>query len=259
MDGKKAGRFMDTTDVVGWESEFPELETTPGQALSIDEILEHVRESGRVDAFLRQRLEKEIYTTLRELRANAHFMTYIDISVVVPLCDPCCFTEEHKPFPIVFGPDWLEGYKNLGLLIGLSRSQIATVARALRNGSWLPACWQCGSSIDLNSEEGFHIRRVSLSEYFNLDMVRSHRIPSRIEKIAYRVFGKKCVDCQREAMTLDHIVAYTKGGGTEVANLQPMCDKCNNKKTDRDVEIVSVNLTFPVRPLPSESFGGFIW
>lgn len=259
MDGQKAGRFMDATDVVGWGSEFPELETAPGQALSIDEILEHVRKSGEGDAFLRQWLEKEIYTTLRELRADTNFMTHIDLWVVVPLCDPCCFTEEHKPFPIVFGPDWLEGYKNLGLLIGLSRSQIATVARALRNGSWLPACWQCGSSIDLNSEEGFHIRRVSLSEYFNLDMSPSRRIPSRIKKIVYKVFGTKCVVCQREARTQDHILAYAKGGFTEVANLQPMCRECNAEKADRDVEIVSVNLTFPVRPPPSECFEGFIW
>ena len=215
--------------------------------------------SREVNAFLRQWLKKESYTTLRELRADANSMTYIDFRVVVPLCDPCCFTEEHKPFPIVFGPDWLEGYKNLGLLIGLSRSQIATVARALRNGSWLPACWQCGSSIDLNSEESFHIRRVSFSMYFNLYMTRRRFPPLSIKKIVYKLFRTKCVACQRKAVTLDHIFAYSKGGLTEVANLQPMCEECSTEKANRDVEIVSANLTFLLRPPPSEGFGGFIW
>jgi hypothetical protein len=130
MDGQKAGRFMDTTDVVGWGSELPELETVPGQALSIDEILEHVRESGEGDAFLRPWLEKEIYTTLREWRADANFMTHIDLWVVVPLCDPCCFTEEHKPFPIVFGPDWLEGYK-LRLAAAFDTQRPAVLPRRL--------------------------------------------------------------------------------------------------------------------------------
>ncbi len=69
----------------------------------MDEILEHLHASREVDEFLRRWREKKIYTTIRELRADANCMTYIDIWVVVPVCDPCCFTEEHKPFPIVFG------------------------------------------------------------------------------------------------------------------------------------------------------------
>ncbi|SRR5712691_1218631 len=130
--------------------------------LSLDELLEHQPKSHPDEAIWREWHEEDISTTLRELRGDANPMTYIDISVVVPFCDPCCWTDEHKPFPLVWGPDWLEGYKMLGLL---TRSQIAAVARALRNGSWLPTCWQCGSSIDLHGEEGFHIRRVSFSGF----------------------------------------------------------------------------------------------
>ena len=182
--------------------------------------------------------------------------TYLDIRVVVPVCDPCCWTDEHKPFPIVFGPDWLEGYKTLGLVIGLSRNQIATVARALRNGSWLPTCWQCGSTIDLHSEEGFHIRHVSLSEYFNLEQIRNisdilnppKNPGDHTRKFIYKVFGGKCVVCQGEATTLDHIIPRAKGGLAELTNLQPMCRKCNQEKANQDVEIVPVYLTFRLRP-----------
>jgi hypothetical protein len=161
---------MDTTEVLKWESEFPEfpeLETESGQALTIEEILEHLPKSHPDEAMWWEWHEENVSAMLRELRSAVNPMTYIDISVVVPVCDPCCWTDEHKPFPLVWGPDWLEGYKTLSLLIGLSSSEIAAVARALRNGNWLPTCWQCGSSIDLNGEEGFHIRHVSFAEYFH--------------------------------------------------------------------------------------------
>ena len=242
---------MDATDALGWESEFPgfpEWETESGQGLTIEEIWKHLPKSHPDEAIWWEWHAENISTILRELRGDVNPMTYIDISVVVPVCDPCCWTDEHKPFPIVWGPDWLEGYKTLGLVIGLSRSQIAAVARALRNGSWLPTCWQCGSSIDLTGEEGFHIRRVSFAEYFHCAESTGRRIPSKIKEVVYQVFGTQCVLCQREATTLDHIIPRAKGGLAEVTNLQPMCHECNVEKADRDVEIVSVNLTFRLRP-----------
>ena len=230
----------------------PSGRPNPDRALTIEEIWKHLPKSHPNEATWREWHEENISAILRELRGTVNPWTYIHISVVVPVCDPCCWTDEDKPSPIVWGPDWLEGYKTLGLLIGLSRSQIAAMVRAvrnaLRNGSWLPTCWQCGSSIDLNSEEGFHIRHVSFAEYFSQDMHPRERPTSRIKKAVYEVFGKKCVVCQREATTVDHIIPRAKDGLTELTNLQPMCGECNQVKADQDVEIVSVDLTFRLRP-----------
>jgi 5-methylcytosine-specific restriction endonuclease McrA len=246
---------MDATDALEWESEFPEFpewETESRQGLTIEEIWKHLPKSHPDEAICWEWHAENIPAILRELRDTVNPWTYIDISVVVPVCDPCCWTDEHKPFPIVWGPDWLQGYKNLGLFIGLSRSQIAAMARAVRNAfrndSWLPTCWQCGSSIDLNSEEGFHIRHVSFAEYFHCAESAGSRIPPRIKKVVHQVLGTQCVLCQRETTELDHIVARAKGGLAEVTNLQPMCHECNVEKADRDVEIVSVNLIFRLWP-----------
>lgn len=72
--------------------------------------------------------------------------------------------------------------------------------------------------------------------------------------------GRECVVCGREGtlllvtqgrrnphvdlytddfilMTVDHIKAKAKGGGEELSNKQPMCEPCNNKKSDRDISV----------------------
>lgn len=47
-----------------------------------------------------------------------------------------------------------------------------------------------------------------------------------------------CVGCglrdrTGEALTLDHVIPEARGGGNTVANLQTMCDPCNQAKDDR--------------------------
>lgn len=58
---------------------------------------------------------------------------------------------------------------------------------------------------------------------------------------------------------MDHIVAVSRGGVTEVANLQPLCEPCNQEKADRGVEVIEITLTFPLRPPPSDAFEGIFW
>lgn len=78
-----------------------------------------------------------------------------------------------------------------------------------------------------------------------------------------RGFGGRCASCKKrltpDKATFDHIVAASKGGMTEIANLQPLCQRCNEAKGDKDVEVVDVVLTFPLRPPPSDGFEGVVW
>jgi hypothetical protein len=43
------------------------------------------------------------------------------------------------------------------------------------------------------------------------------------------------VDCD-ENYHIDHMKAWSKGGATELSNLQLLCPSCNLKKGDRDLE-----------------------
>lgn len=48
-------------------------------------------------------------------------------------------------------------------------------------------------------------------------------------------FGGECAYCHSPATGYDHIVAVSKGGMTEPANIVPCCTTCNSSKRDRDV------------------------
>ena len=137
---------------------------------SIDELWEEcVKSAGRDDAFRRQWLEKEIYPKVRELRRGRDFMTNVEILVLVPICDACIHSEyrgyeEPKPLPDVCGCSWRYAYRALGM----SRKQITSVARALKDGDWNPRCWRCGSKIDFANEESFYTQSVGFSDFFGL-------------------------------------------------------------------------------------------
>lgn len=228
---------------------------------SIDDLWrQSVEESGKWDAWVREWLRREVNAKLPELRQGFDHLTYVDITVQVPICGICThfeyhLPEEHRPPPDVFGADWRGSYR----VLGFARSEIRAVARTLRDGSWSPRCWRCGSYINLKAGENFWINRVVLSEFFNQYAKWSHHIPPRMKKAAREVFGTTCVACRGEANSFDHILAVSKGGLTEMANIQSMCQRCNNAKADQDVEIIDVDLTFPRRPPPSDGYEGFLW
>lgn len=51
----------------------------------------------------------------------------------------------------------------------------------------------------------------------------------------YKRDGYRCVECgcdDEELLTIDHRVPVAKGGTNEDANLQTMCQPCNQRKAD---------------------------
>lgn len=66
--------------------------------------------------------------------------------------------------------------------------------------------------------------------------VDTHEWPSEMEKVVVALRGNKCTvpGCTKTANTLDHRVAYSKGGKTSVDNLYPMCTDHNQSKNDTD-------------------------
>lgn len=51
-------------------------------------------------------------------------------------------------------------------------------------------------------------------------------------------FGNKCLCCRRSdvKLTVDHVVPVSRGGTSNIDNLQPLCKPCNIRKHDRTID-----------------------
>lgn len=66
--------------------------------------------------------------------------------------------------------------------------------------------------------------------------VNTHEWPPQMEEAVIGAKGDICTapQCQTHYQTLDHHIPYTKGGRTSVENLNPMCEKHNQEKSDKN-------------------------
>lgn len=56
-------------------------------------------------------------------------------------------------------------------------------------------------------------------------------IPAKLKVLVHEKYGYKCVNCgTHKNLTCDHIIPESKGGATELDNLQTMCKSCNSSK-----------------------------
>jgi hypothetical protein len=76
-----------------------------------------------------------------------------------------------------------------------------------------------------------HPKRERIREY-------TRSIPPSWRPTILAKFDNKCVRCAASLTVrtahMDHIVPFSKGGGTVLENLQPLCETCNLKKGNRE-------------------------
>ncbi len=110
---------------------------------------------------------------------------------------------------------------------------------------WNYICPECGAwrSCDwedrINSKECHQTKKVYYPPTPDKQpgaYVDTHEWPQEMETAVISLKGNKCVgpNCGVNYQTLDHKVAFANGGKTSVVNLQPMCEKCNLSKGDKD-------------------------
>lgn len=67
-----------------------------------------------------------------------------------------------------------------------------------------------------------------------LDGKKSRHISRDVRQTVWRRYGGRCADCNADDyLEFDHIIPVAKGGSNSEANVQLLCRRCNNKKSDK--------------------------
>ena len=87
--------------------------------------------------------------------------------------------------------------------------------------------------------------RTDIPKRTDLGKIPRHNSPAN-KRMLYGEQEGNCAGCQThfEArnLTVDHIIARTKGGTDHIENLQLLCGNCNSIKGDRGMEYLRVKL-----------------
>ena len=63
---------------------------------------------------------------------------------------------------------------------------------------------------------------------------RSRHIRRDVRQTVWRRYGGRCAECKaNDYLEFDHIIPVAKGGNNSEANVQLLCRKCNNRKSDK--------------------------
>jgi HNH endonuclease len=139
--------------------------------------------------------------------------------------------------------------------------------------AWWPGieCRMCSQVIDTNDGDGIVVvTEEPFAEYFGLpepqEAPKKLRGKTKKEMQArlFDLYGGRCFECKRKlrigkTLTLDHIEPQSSGGAWLATNLQPFCEKCQQKKGSLPSETVIVALDMYLRPPPSDAYDGLVW
>lgn len=206
----------------------------------------------------------EVLVKLRQKVGNA--FVALDLVVLDPVCDNCASQIiESSPVNIVrVWPELADG--RLRLYDRGDHSLYFFEDEVSEAPGYAIQCHLCDDSITGVNDplDVIHVLPVPYSEHFGLAEAGPKRARGKgVRRWLAELYGETCFQCKQpltpEDVTLDHIVARAKGGQSVPANLQVLCNKCNQQKKDDDVVTLELALDFPLRPAPSDSFEGLVW
>lgn len=221
--------------------------------------------------------EHDFWVEIDRLRANeafeaivalrkehSHFMKKPVASVYVPRCENCYSIEQNYMewetwrWPDITSDSWRDDLRDYGV----TTEEIEHI-----ESTWMtPHCHHCRDSIDYE-QTSVYVTELPFEEYFERlvpENPEARFASKRMKRMVYEAYDRQCFGCrkklQRSDRSIDHIQPFSKGGQTELMNLQLLCRTCDGQvKGNAEPEEEYITLHFPLVPPPSDGYSGFIW
>jgi len=198
--------------------------------------------------------EPEALNRIREIREEYDINTFIDISVLVPICSNCKQSADRQAgehiLPEVSLLNWQTHYKNIGIdpvVIEMIDKELASLF-----------CFSCQSQISFTDSfikgmsRYFYIFSTPILEFFGCKSSLGKRPHQWMKDALLKICGEKCTSCNADvcisSLTFDHIIPKSQGGEANFLNLQLLCQKCNANKSDTVPKFVISHITAELFP-----------
>ncbi len=112
--------------------------------------------------------DREALKSIQAFREGYDWLTYVEISMLVPICADCKLTAEvqfgEQDLPEVVLTNWQDQYKSLGI----AKNILAKMEREVRINNWKGlSCFRCLVPISFNESNGnFYIFSTPLTDYY---------------------------------------------------------------------------------------------
>ena len=93
-------------------------------------------------------------------------------------------------------------------------------------------CYSCLTRLYKEAVEGGYIPNEEI--FLHKPIIHRLIISEKIRNEIFQRDKYKCIICgSTQNLEIDHIIPFSKGGKTEMKNLQTLCKSCNKKKKDK--------------------------
>ena len=207
-------------------------------------------------------LEDECYRYyVKQRRIHCTFTQLMDRWIRAPLCIDCEQSAGgfFPRLPDISGDGW-----ETDILIHNGGRLLRQIKKALRqNRDYAFTCRKCHRELRPWSGDEVYVDHIHVEEHFGIPMTTpGKKQPSKkLRAKILNLYDHRCFGCnkQRKNLHIDHINPQSLGGDSAFRNLQPLCEKCGQKKGNNPSEEVEVYTNMYFEPCPSDAYEGLFW
>lgn len=197
----------------------------------------------------------------QQRRLHCTYMQLMDLWLRVPYCETCIRSD---PFAFNQEPDIVPADWELGLLCVGEDVLHHTQMRLLQGPDYALMCKKCSASLRPWGGDNVYVVDHPVEEHYGipLETPGTRRPPDWMRSMIIYLYDGKCFNCpldDKSLLHIDHIRPQSRGGDAAFRNLQPLCERCGNEKTNAKPTEVTVYSTIYFGPLPSDGYEGLFW